>query len=43
MGAALAGVRIRRLVVLATVVFAIGAIAAVVLQSIGYAPVSVIN
>lgn len=42
-GAALAGVRIRRLVVLATVVIVIGAVTAVVLQSIGYAPVSVLG
>ena len=42
-GAALAGVRIRMLVLLAAVVIVIGATTAVVLQSIGYAPVPVIN
>ena len=37
-GAAVAGIRLRRLVVLAVVVIAIGIASAVVLQSIGYAP-----
>lgn len=40
-GAALGGVRIRWLVVLAVIVIVIGVLTAVVLQSIGYAPVSI--